>query len=406
MRSTILSLFTILVLLTTNISFAQDYVDLSTPNHVLRVFEDGRLVDGNEDVAFDFIDDCDTFNVNTNSHIYLYGGSPLISYIDGTDTLLFHMYENATPEVNGFIATSPLVFDDVSSASYTYAKASFETANGAIGLTREYFAPKHTDSADFIIVKSRFFSLASPIPGTYVGTFLDWNIPSDSGTDNGSSFNMSQSMIYQHGAEYNQDDPTELLCPQESDDRYGAIWPYFSDIKNAITFSNLEYTPLTSGTVYNLMTGEEGFSVYSHSHPDSIYVDLATLVTYGGYHMTPVDTIEQVCILGVTKDGLGDLNLTYDKSIEFIADHPEIAKRQTCCVVPGDVNNDGVMNIGDAVYLITYIFKGGPPPPCPWAADTNGDCSVDIGDAIRLIDNIFRFGQPIQCAPEWCEYDL
>jgi hypothetical protein len=29
----------------------------------------------------------------------------------------------------------------------------------------------------------------------------------------------------------------------------------------------------------------------------------------------------------------------------------------------GDANGDGTVNVADAVYLINYIFKGGPPPP-------------------------------------------
>jgi 3',5'-cyclic AMP phosphodiesterase CpdA len=29
---------------------------------------------------------------------------------------------------------------------------------------------------------------------------------------------------------------------------------------------------------------------------------------------------------------------------------------------PGDANNDGAVNVGDAVYVIAYVFKGGPPP--------------------------------------------
>jgi hypothetical protein len=30
----------------------------------------------------------------------------------------------------------------------------------------------------------------------------------------------------------------------------------------------------------------------------------------------------------------------------------------------GDVNCDGIVDIGDVVYLITYLYKGGPPPKC------------------------------------------
>ncbi|MEZ5357864.1 MAG: putative metal-binding motif-containing protein [Candidatus Zixiibacteriota bacterium] len=35
-----------------------------------------------------------------------------------------------------------------------------------------------------------------------------------------------------------------------------------------------------------------------------------------------------------------------------------------CCTLPGDANNDMSVNIGDAVFLINYIFNGGPAPTC------------------------------------------
>lgn len=59
---------------------------------------------------------------------------------------------------------------------------------------------------------------------------------------------------------------------------------------------------------------------------------------------------------------------------------------------PGDANADGNVNIGDAVYVINYIFAGGAPPPILNWADANGDCSVNIGDAVYLINYIFSGG--------------
>jgi len=46
----------------------------------------------------------------------------------------------------------------------------------------------------------------------------------------------------------------------------------------------------------------------------------------------------------------------------------------------GDVNDDAAVNIGDGVYLISYFFSGGPPPPYMPNADPNGDCCVDYSD--------------------------
>ncbi|MEZ5360563.1 MAG: dockerin type I repeat-containing protein [Candidatus Zixiibacteriota bacterium] len=58
----------------------------------------------------------------------------------------------------------------------------------------------------------------------------------------------------------------------------------------------------------------------------------------------------------------------------------------------GDANGDTSMNIGDAVYLINYIFKGGPAPDPECVGDANGDGSTNIGDAVYLIQYIFSGG--------------
>jgi hypothetical protein len=67
-------------------------------------------------------------------------------------------------------------------------------------------------------------------------------------------------------------------------------------------------------------------------------------------------------------------------------------------VVPmrGDANGDGQTNVGDAVFLVSYIFRSGPPPQPLTAGDFNGDGNVNIGDAVYLISYIFR-GGPHPC---------
>jgi hypothetical protein len=53
-----------------------------------------------------------------------------------------------------------------------------------------------------------------------------------------------------------------------------------------------------------------------------------------------------------------------------------------CDQNPGDANNDGIMNVGDVVYLLNYLYKGGPAPSPAANGDVNGDCAVNIDDVI------------------------
>jgi hypothetical protein len=55
----------------------------------------------------------------------------------------------------------------------------------------------------------------------------------------------------------------------------------------------------------------------------------------------------------------------------------------------GDANRDDTINIGDAIFLIAYIFNGGPAPIPVAAGDANGDGSTDVGDAVYLIAHVF-----------------
>ena len=58
----------------------------------------------------------------------------------------------------------------------------------------------------------------------------------------------------------------------------------------------------------------------------------------------------------------------------------------------GDANADGAVNIGDAVYIVNYIFKGGPAPVPYEAGDANRDGTANVGDAVYIINYIFKGG--------------
>ncbi|MCH9032564.1 MAG: hypothetical protein IIB00_09945 [candidate division Zixibacteria bacterium] len=69
-----------------------------------------------------------------------------------------------------------------------------------------------------------------------------------------------------------------------------------------------------------------------------------------------------------------------------------------CCVIPGDADGGGDVNIGDASFLVRYIFEmGSPAPACLDEADADGFSSVDIGDAIYIVKYVFQGGETPLC---------
>ena len=67
----------------------------------------------------------------------------------------------------------------------------------------------------------------------------------------------------------------------------------------------------------------------------------------------------------------------------------------------GDANQDGVVDVGDAVFLLNYLFKNGLPPQPPGRGDANGDCTVDLGDAIHLLNYLYKGGPGPQSGCLW-----
>ncbi|MFH2054546.1 MAG: putative Ig domain-containing protein, partial [bacterium] len=84
-------------------------------------------------------------------------------------------------------------------------------------------------------------------------------------------------------------------------------------------------------------------------------------------------------------DNVGDLT---EKEFSF-----EINADYLC----GDADGDQIVNITDAVYLISFIFSQGPAPEPLLAGETNCDGFVSITDAVYIIQYIFSSG-PVPCA--------
>ena len=61
--------------------------------------------------------------------------------------------------------------------------------------------------------------------------------------------------------------------------------------------------------------------------------------------------------------------------------------------IPGDLNFDGQTNLSDLIWLVNYVFKGGPPPdPELSIGDVNADCKVNLADIIYYVNYVFKSG--------------
>jgi hypothetical protein len=92
-------------------------------------------------------------------------------------------------------------------------------------------------------------------------------------------------------------------------------------------------------------------------------------------------------------DGIVDQVKIYNRALSA----EEIRQEFEAGFIRGDANGDGVINSADVVYLINYLFKGGPAPEPLEAGDVNCDGIINSADVVYLINYLFKGGPPPGC---------
>lgn len=150
----------------------------------------------------------------------------------------------------------------------------------------------------------------------------------------------------------------------------------------------------------------------------SIAPQSVTLVinTGGGDSFLPMNLVSsgaeefsyQATILPMQKNSIVTYYLAFEIDLDSTMYDPPIAPSvlyrfsvsPSESYVCGDANADALVNVGDAVFMINFIFKNGATPVPYEAGDVNCDDSPNVGDAVYLINYIFK-GGPIPC--ETCQ---
>jgi hypothetical protein len=133
---------------------------------------------------------------------------------------------------------------------------------------------------------------------------------------------------------------------------------------------------LESGYIFTTVK----FDQYGHQRWAAQRFSLAAPNFQVGYaNAVGLDAIGDIFVAGQTNDSLQAATVRY---------------RENWC---GDVDHSYFVDISDAVFVVRYVFGGGPAPDPLLLGDVNGDGQVDMNDVVYLITYIFS-GGPSPCA--------
>jgi len=98
-------------------------------------------------------------------------------------------------------------------------------------------------------------------------------------------------------------------------------------------------------------------------------------------------------VLSADLDGDGDLDLAaanyYSGNVSVLLNEPGF--------ICGDANGDRVIDLGDVLHLIAYLYKNGPAPDPLAAGDADCNGVIDLGDVLYLIAYLYKGGPAPGC---------
>jgi hypothetical protein len=231
--------------------------------------------------------------------------------------------------------------------------------------------------------------------GGYFGIAADWDVQAKNGSDNWGGYDDTLNLIWQQG------DSAEFL------NYYGAFQFLDATVTQGAVITYHGTAPLGAHVLNNAKQlypygGYNDDSLYKYMSTASWSVEQQDSMQDNNTLMSmaqvtapdPTTVIELKYLLLVTDKGLDSLKVNAVKLSEIIAQ---------CTSLSGDANGDGKISVSDVVYLINYLFKGGPPPINP--SDANGDGKISVSDVVYLINYLFKGGPPPVAGPIpiWCE---
>jgi hypothetical protein len=313
-----------------------------------------------------------------------------------------------------YAATDSVIYDADSTGLTGVRHASGKGYNrdSTLQFTCDYFAPKHPDSANFMIL--RYYIYKGPknpndsVKGLTVGYYADIDIPSDTGVNNLGGFDTTltpnatrRNIMYQRGTMASGPNgnanrflgvggrthegfpaiggfvvPNPAYIHPQAGWENDSLWKYLQAVSPLAGISGGDYDIFPPHTDPGGSTGDD---------LSSNLLLLRNATVRGDTTGTGPDTLKVAIIIGgSSKTGsFAQLTQTFDRAYKFIRTNKLIFCR---C---GDADGNKSLNVSDAVRLIGFIFSGAaaPNPLCRGDADGNG--AINVSDAVKLIGYIF-----------------
>jgi hypothetical protein len=376
---------------------------VSTSCTRLTVGSNGNL--GNQGIGKANLDYVDFGDCDPGATTYLYDASPIISYIEGNDTVA--SWAMWGKDSFNLVDDRNLPVPTVSTGNYEiYESGTFVTFDSTVALEKIWWAPSQADTCNFVIQRLCVYSYDGlSHSGLAIGEAIDWDIPSDNIVDNIGLIYPGEKIVYMRGYEAGGG------C-QPNDSRFGGqsfigfslndtcsidttAQPYSAHTVENQTFI-LPYLGFDDGLLYDKML-QSGYSALSTPTDQT-----AIMTFFANYNLGAGDTLYIYSVIGTIKTGTTEDMLAMPRTAKhWFFGHVMPTCGEPQCVPPirGNVDYDDIdaINVADLTYLVEYIFFSGDSPPCPEEGNVDGDGGINVADLTYLVDYIF-FGGPAPAA--------
>jgi hypothetical protein len=150
-----------------------------------------------------------------------------------------------------------------------------------------------------------------------------------------------------------------------------------------------------------------------------LYIDGEPDATSFAYTKPYIPELDTVAIGGVVRAGGTDLRYAFIGCIYDVRVYNyDLTQEEVQTIISGggptkpvfrrgDADGvDGVVNITDAIFVLSYLFQGGGEPPCLDAADADDEFGINISDGIFILNYLFTGGAtPPAPGPDDCGED-